>query len=281
MTLAFQPSILKQASRNKSALQVLSDPKYYTPKSSAEFRTAHAKKILDELRVNATAITDDPSKSKTRGPGADLGNQPIQDQDYPQSVYQTPDEMRRALKATGLNDKSIEMAVEAAFGTTNSDAKQAKILLSQRNNLQMKLVNKGFPTSSALKIANDTFGITADKEGSIITETKNHGLGGGKSTVTTKIPPTGVIKQSSVETPSYIVLAGLEEEFKSMVQEQSPVKSASLPPAHYFPERISDILYRKRELEPTLRAEIDKEKKLKQASTEYPSWYVIAKDGNV
>ena len=215
------------------------------------------------------------------------------------SGYQTPDEMRKALKAQGVSDKAIEMAVEAAFGTAGAaDEPKVGSLKQKVWDLHRKLVNAGMATSTGLKLARQIYGLDTSNTGKTITETRNWGYGGGKSTSTTKIPPSGYIKKASIddidlEVPSYVVHMGDEAvtNFKRMVAANTNIRSASVADEEYL-RTISDpdmVYYAAsrapKEREAEREARHTNSIKSAVASTTIPKWMIAANlvdvDGNI
>lgn len=116
-----------------SALEVLSNTKYYTKKSTPEFRIKHARAMLKELLHTdsiksqsaivrgyllrqADEIIDQPNRSTTKGPDSSIGNNPVQDKKVPQSLYQTQAECEQKNIAAGASPESAKTTCAAFFG---------------------------------------------------------------------------------------------------------------------------------------------------------------------
>jgi hypothetical protein len=164
----------------------------------------------------------------------------------PQSKYQTKQQMIAALIAQGLSQAAATTAAEAVFGPGNNP-QSGKVFAQAKWNPTKKLVDKGFGLAQATKITADVYGGPNPEAVRTIKQTTNHGYGGGRSTITTKIPQRGPIKQASVAeiVPWAVVSADIDP--NETVTFDNGLRSASQIPAHYFPESIADMRIRKTE----------------------------------
>jgi len=246
--------ILKQASTTKARgpLAVLSQPKFHRQGTSPEARTKLAKKILNELIVNAEAIVDTKT-SYTKGPGTSFPNtnmgQPFDKDNSQNSLFQTPEDLRKLLKTSypGMSDASTQLVIDAVFGT-GDDVKVGRALKQKVWDLQMKLVNAGFPSSQAIKVAHNLYiGGGAKSNFTTTKRTVTHGYGGGSSTITDKIPRPGVLKKASVEIPAWAVISGGDTRHLANTSDNGLRDASTEDLSCYIGESIESILRRTHE----------------------------------
>jgi len=176
--------------------------------------------------------------------------------------------LRKTLKAKGLSDKAISMVVESVF--PSDEARGGRILQQARYDLTMRLVNKGMPTSEALKATAATFGEGGSATPGTYKFSHNVG-GGGTSNTTLKIPGA---RQASVSTPSwvYAITGGNPPNLPSNGVETN-IKSAAV--ANYnlaiYGDSIVDILERKQRNREEVR-EAKHQAATKSASSKIPGW---------
>jgi hypothetical protein len=107
-----------------------------------------------------------------------------------------------------------------------------------REDYLKRLVDAGYNLAAATEQANLRYGPTPATVGATTTEVKNHGMGGGRSIVTTKVPPFGVkpgsIKQASIrDVAPWAVSLGVAEP-NDIVTLDNSIRSASSIPSYFY-----------------------------------------------